>query len=276
MKISSKMNMSGMLKKMEKAKKMLERETDCDIYEYGKVFIDDMLKVTPPNNGRGNFGFAVKRLKERIACDISGDKADGSKLWVDDDFRWVTVDGEKRLVARSGHTRILSPFYKVAGRISPKKLEALKKQYNVGKYHVQYIGSDLGKFIRYSDQYYMKGWRVKYLAWCGPRHLVSAAAIRAEVKRRQMQVGRLVGGWGPMAKLCGAKMTGVPKTQAASREGRAVKRGSGLAKTVTATNSVPYSPLRSIVKNNEKRVQRGIKKRGRFLAEKKRKKLKSL
>lgn len=276
MKLTCKVNMSGMLKKMERARKLLEKETDSDLKEYGKVFIEDMLRVTPPNNGRGNLAFAVKRLKERIAGDISGDKADGSKPWVDDDFRWITVGGEQRLVARSGHRIERSPFFKVTGRISPKKLEALKKQYNVGKYHVQYITGDLGRFIRYSDQYRLKGWWVKYLSWNGPRHLVTAAAIRAEVKRRQMQVGRLVGGWGPMAKLCGAKMTGVPKTQQGSREGRAVKRGSGLAKTVTATNSVPYSPLRSIVKRGEKRIQRGIKKRGRYLAEKKRKKLRKL
>lgn len=275
MKLTCKVNMSGMLKKIERARKLLEKEADSDLKEYGKVFIDDMLRVTPPNNGRGNMGFAVKKLKERIAGDISGDKADGSKPWVDDDFRWITVGGEPKLVLRSGHAH-RSPFFKVTGRISPKKLEALKTQYGVGKYHVQYVDADLGRFMRSVGQYTLRGRRVKYLSWHGPRHLVTAAAIRAEVKRRQMQVGRLVGGWGPMAKLCGAKMTGVPKTQQGSREGRAVKRGSGLAKTVTATNSVPYSPLRSIVKRGEKRIQRGIKKRGRYLAEKKRKKLRKL
>ena len=276
MKLTCKVNMSGMLKKIERARKLLEKETDVELKEYGKVFIEDMLRVTPPNNGRGNMGFAVKKLKERIAGDISGDKADGSKPWVDDDWRWITLaDGSRKLVPRSGQGR-RSPFFKVTGRISPKKLEALKAQYGVGKYHVQYVDADLGRFMRSVGQYTLRGRRVKYLSWTGPRHLVTAAAIRAEVKRRQMQVGRLVGGWGPMAKLCGAKMTGVPKTQQGSREGRAVKRGSGLAKTVTATNSVPYSPLRSIVKRREKRIQNGIKKRGRYLAEKKRKKLRKL
>lgn len=275
MKISCKMNMSGMLKKMERARKVVEKETDNDLKEYGREFIDNMLKVTPPNNGRGNMGFAVKKLKERIAGDVSGDKADVSAPLVDEDWRWITVNGQPKLVPTRGHA-LRSPFFKVAGRITPQKLEALKTQYNVGKYHVQYVDGDLGSFMRSVGQYHLRGRKVKYLSWNGPRHLVTAAAIRAEVKRRQMQVGRLVGGWGPMAKLCGAKMTGVPKTQAASREGRAVKRGSGLAKTVTATNSVPYSPLRSIVKNNEKRVQRGIKKRGLYLAAKKRKKMKSL
>lgn len=276
MKITCKMDVAGMLKKMERAKKAVEKETDNDLKEYGRVFIDNMLKVTPPNNGRGNMGFAVKKLKERIAGDVSGDKADGSTPWVDEDWRWITLaSGEKKLVPVSGHG-MLSPFFKVTGRISPSKLAALKAQYNVGKYHVQYVDGDLGSFMRSVGQYRISGRKVKYLSWHGPRHLVTAAAIRAEVKRRQMQVGRLVGGWGPMAKLCGAKMAGVPKTQAGSREGRAVKRGSGLHKTVTATNSVPYSPLRSILKKNEKRVQRGIKKRGHFLAEKKRKKLRKL
>ena len=275
MKITCKMDISGMLKKMERAKKAVEKETDGDLKEYGRVFIDNMLKVTPPNNGRGNMGFAVKKLKERIAGDVSGDKADGSIPWVDEDWRWITVNGQPKLVPVRGHGR-RSPFFKVTGRITPAKLAALKTQYNVGKYHVQYVDADLGTFMRSVGQYRIRGRKVKYLSWSGPRHLVTAAAIRAEVKRRQMQVGRLVGGWGPMAKLCGAKMAGVPKTQAASREGRAVKRGSGLSKTVTATNSVPYSPLRSIVKKNEKRVQSGIKKRGLSLAEKKRKKLRKL
>lgn len=276
MKLTCKMDMSGMLKKIERAKKELEKEADNDLKEYGRVFIDNMLKVTPPNNGRGNMGFAIKKLKERIAGDVSGDVADGGTPWVDEDWRWITLaSGEKKLVPVSGHGS-RSPFFKVAGRLSPAKMEALKKQYNVGRYHVQYVDSDLGTFMRSVGQYRLRGGRVKYLSWHGPRHLVKAAAIRAEVKRRQMQVGRLVAGWFPMARLCKAKMPGVPKAQQGSAEGRAVKRGSGLAKFVTATNSVPYSPLKNIVKRNERRVQNGIKKRGKFLAEKKRKKLRKL
>jgi len=264
-----------MLKKIERAEKELEKEADNDLKEYGRVFIDNMLKVTPPNNGRGNMGFAIKKLKERIAGDVSGDVADGGTPWVDEDWRWITVHGQPKLVPVSGHGS-RSPFFKVAGRLSPAKMEALKKQYNVGRYHVQYVDSDLGTFMRSVGQYRLRGGRVKYLSWHGPRHLVKAAAIRAEVKRRQMQVGRLVAGWFPMARLCKAKMPGVPKAQQGSAEGRAVKRGSGLAKFVTATNSVPYSPLKNIVKRNERRVQNGIKKRGKFLAEKKRKKLRKL
>lgn len=275
MKLTCKMDMSGLLKKIERANKELEKETDNDLKEYGRVFIDHMLKVTPPNNGRGNMAFAVKKLKERIAKDISGDVADGGAPWEDADWRWVTVNGRPKLVPKSGHGR-LAPFFKVAGRLSPAKMDALKKQYNVGRYHVQYVDAELGSFMRSVGQYSLRGQRVKHLSWHGPRHLVKASAIRAEVKRRQMQVGRLVAGWFPMARLCSAKMTGVPKTQQGSAEGRAVKRGTGLAKSVTATNTVPYSPLNIIVKRNQKQVQKSIKKRGKILAEKKRKKLRKL
>jgi len=275
MKLTCKMDISGMLKKIERAKKELEKEADNDLKEYGRVFIDNMLKVTPPNNGRGDMGFAIKKLKERIAKDVSGDVADGSTPWVDEDWRWITVHGQPKLVPVSGHGS-RSPFFKVQGRLSPAKMDALKKQYNVGRYHVQYVDSDLGTFMRSVGQYSLRGRRVKRLSWHGPRHLVKASAIRAEVKRRQMQVGRLVAGWFPMARLCSAKMTGVPKTQQGSAEGRAVKRGTGLAKSVTATNSVPYSPLNIIVKRNQKQVQKSIKKRGKILAEKKRKKFRKL
>lgn len=274
MKVTGRVSMVGALRKIERAQKVIEREADNDLKEYGREFIDHMLKVTPPNNGRGNMGGAIRAAKGRVAKDFTGSATAQGRTWTDEDFRWITVHGMPKLVRRNSEQAAPTPFIAVEGRLTPAKVRAIMAQHNVGRYHVQFITEDLSGFMKSSGQYRLSGHKVRRLSWRGPRHLATAAAIRGEVKRRQMQVGRLAAGWAPTARLVRARMTGVPGRHAG--EGSVVKRGRGVKKSITATNSVPYSPLGRIVKRNERRVANGVKRRGRYLAEKKRKKLRGL
>ena len=270
MKVGMKFDMRRALQKLEKIEKMMDKEADADLVEYGREFVDYVMKHTPPNNGRGKMGYALRALKNRIAVEFTGSVNAEGRTWQETDYRWVTVNGKPTLVPIRPEQGRPTPFLAVTGRVRPEVLRAM----NVGRHHVQFVERDLGGFMRASGAYQLcrrRGGNVMGLKWSGTRHVATAGAIREEVKRRQMQVGRLVAGWMPMARLSKARMQGVPGRF--SGEGRAVKRGRGHKKMVTATNSVPYGPLQRMMRQGTPAIRERIRRRGMKLAAKKRKKM---
>lgn len=271
MKISCKINIRQLQRKVERMRRQAERDVDEDLVHFGREFVNRALRFTPPNNGGKSPAEAIAKLRRRIAKDLTGSETAQDRTWQhdDSDFRWIHVGGDLRLVPLIKRKGYPTPFYAVTG----KKAASQAAELGAGRYRVQFVESGLGEFMRASGNYYIsvnsKG--TAHLKFIGPRHFAPAAAITAEVKRRQKQAGRLLAGWRAMAKLSKARLTGCPSRH--KGEGSAVKKGSGAAKTVTARNSVPFGELRAILRRESSSIHRAIKKRGHELAQKKRARL---
>ena len=270
MKISCKIDLTRLKRKVRHFCKQAERDADDNITAFGREFVNLATRFTPPNNGGKSPAEAIAKLRRRIAKDFTGSENAQGRTWQNvEGFQWIHVGGELKLVPLIKRHGFPTPFLAVTGKISDKKLQFL----NVGRYRVQFVESDLGAFMRSSGNYYISVNRkgAAHLKFVGPRHVAPAATIMAEVKRRQKQAGRLLAGWRAMAKLSKARLTGCPSRH--KGEGSAVKRGRGAAKTITARNAAPYGELRPILRRETPAIRRAIKRRGMEQARKQRARL---
>lgn len=272
MKISCKIDLTRLQRKVEQIRRQAERDADDNLVHFGREFVNLALRFTPPNNGGKSPAEAIAKLRRRIAKDFTGSENAQGRTWQhdDSDFRWIHVGGELRLVPLIKRKGYPTPFYAITGKNAALKAAQL----GAGRYRLQYVEGDLATFMRSSGNYYISTNNRKgaaHLKFVGPRHLAPAAAIMAEVKRRQKQAGRLLAGWRAMAKLSKARLTGCPSRH--KGEGSAIKHGRGAAKTVTARNSTPFGELRPILRRETPAIRRAIKRRGMEQARKQRARL---
>lgn len=217
MKITAKVDVSRLKRKMIRWMKSCREEEKASLQEFSRAFVADALKFTPPGNGRMSVGKAHKALKERIAEDFLGygDTAelDASHFgWYRDPWgrRYARVKSSE--VDREKRGRV-SPFYAFKGRPSQQLLQGM----GVGKYRVEYLPSLQGvvgqgrskgaAYYFYRSAYHGKKHRKPVrLGWYGVRHVTSRTALRTEVRRRQFLVGHLAAGWKPIALRSKAKL----------------------------------------------------------------------
>lgn len=261
MKLTAKWSFGRLKAKLRAWERHVDQETADSLKEYGQTVAKAMLKCTPPSNARrGTPAKALRAAKERIKADFEGD---GLEPFSETDVYWITVGG-KQLARISGkNDGRPSPFRVVAGGVDARILESM----NVGKYHVKYV-TDLGTFMQSSAQYYMgrrKGGRVYGLKWTGPRHVTTEAAVRAEIRRRQHLVGKLMGGWQPLCKYTGVRMPADAARQAGNGTAQVVR--SAHKAELAATNKGHYPGLQRIINRQLPGINRKNKKLAKKRAE---------
>lgn len=249
--------------KLRRWERQVDKETVESLREYGAVAATAMVKCTPPSHKGTTPARALSNLKARIQRDFEGD---GAEAFTDDKIVWYTL-GDGTRIARfkfAPHDRP-SPFRVAQGRVSKKVLAAM----NVGKYHVEFIKSDLGSFMRRSGQYYMGRSGSAYrLKWRGARHVTTMGAVRAEIRRRQHLAGKLMAGWKPFAHKVKVRLPGQAE-KATGKGGVKVQRDTAHRATMTATNGGHYPELQSIVN----RQLPAVRKKNRSIAKKRAKQL---
>lgn len=258
-----KWNLARAKAKLRQWERQVDKETVESLQLYGGEAARAMVKCTPPSHKGTTPARALRDLKARIQKDFEGD---GAEAFTDDKIVWYTL-GDGTRIARfkfAPHDRP-SPFRVAQGRVSKKVLAAM----NVGKYHVEFIKSDLGSFMRRSGQYYMgKSGSAYRLKWRGVRHITTMGAVRAEIRRRQHLAGKLMAGWKPFAHKVKVRLPGQAE-KVTGKGGVKVQRDTAHRATMTATNGGHYPELQSIVN----RQLPAVRKKNRSIAKKRAKQI---
>ncbi|MDO4818072.1 MAG: hypothetical protein Q3986_06565 [Akkermansia sp.] len=167
-----------------------------------QMFVKEAALFTPPASKHdGNVVEGVKRLKARVAQDLAGDGQE-----VDGEMRWITVNGQPKLVFRDKTklARQPSPFVQVR-KIDDK----VKEAHHVGKYKVE-ATEDPDKYMKMRPyRYYLKrraGKGAAHLRWNGARVIALARGVKAAIRKRQKRAGTLMSGWNALAGQVGAKL----------------------------------------------------------------------
>lgn len=268
MKLTSKWTLSRAKSRLRKWMHDVSEEEKASLTAYAQDFTRMAVKFTPPGNNRISPGKALRNLKERIRRDFEGDTGKESAL-TDDDITWRTDHGGQHyaLLPNGKHA---SPFRAVRGRVTDKKLRAL----NLGRYHVEFTGENLAGFMRGRDEYRWRkgrGGSAVRMVWRGARHLAPERSIKAEIRRRQFLVGRLLAGWKPVARKARTKLPAAAERQSGNGTVSIRKDGTHGA-VLTATNKGNFPELQAIINRNlqplQKRIRNTARKRQKMLANK--------
>lgn len=259
-----KWNLTRAKAKLKQWERQVDKETVESLQLYGGEAARAMVKCTPPSHKGTTPARALRDLKARIQRDFEGD---GEEPYSEADIMWLTL-GDGTRIARfktKGNNARPSPFRLVQGRVSQKVLAAM----NVGKYHVEFIKSGLGSYMRRSTQYYMGRRGSAYrLKWRGVRHITTMGAVRTEIRRRQHLAGKLIAGWKPLAHKVKVRLPGQAE-RVTGKGSVKVQRDSAHRATMTATNGGHYPELQSIVN----RQMPALRKKNRSLAKKRAKQI---
>lgn len=273
MKLTATVKVSQFKTKLRKWMKEVDAEQAASLTGYGRDFLKEALKFTPPGNGKQSPARSLKDLRERIRRDFEGDAGKDQALQ-DEDIRWITLPSGERtafipVVNAKGQVvnRTASPFRAVAGRVTQKKLRAL----HVGKYHVEFTGADLGAFIALHPGQYKfrknRAGRVTRMVFRGARHLAPERSIKAEIRRRQALVGRLLAGWKPLARHTRTKLPAAAEKH--NTPGSVSVQVSAVHGAVlTAVNSGGHFALQQIIDRNLPKIRKAMKRgaKGRVYA----------
>lgn len=261
--------MGGVKRKIRAWRDAVSTEQAESLRAYAREFVALAVRFTPPGNGKTSPATARRNLQERIRQDFEG-HAGKDKALADDDLTWRTTrSGQHYVLLPNGKSA--SPFRAVRGRISAKKLRTL----NVGKYGVEYAGGNLRAFMaarpgqyRWQRQGSKKAYR---LLAVGARHLAGLGSIRAEIRRRQQNAGRLLAGWKPAAKYAGKKLP----AHAERHQGNgavSVRTNARHGAVMTAVNRSFDPAMQSIITRNLPNIRKKIlfaaRRRARYLAQK--------
>lgn len=256
---------------LTKAKRTLRkwmREVDDDqkkaLADYAGILVKQAIRYTPP--GKGAKG--MRALKERIRRDFEGD-TEKARALTDDDVQWYTDRGGHHHAyipatdSKGNAVKLTAaPFRAIRGRVTAKKLQAL----NRGKYHVELADGDLHKFITARPELYrFRRNRKKQMrfTWRSIRHLATVKTIKAEIRRRQFLVGRLLAGWKPVARKARVKLPAQAEQQPGNGAVSIRKSGQHGA-VLTATNSAAdMVDLQRIINRNLPELRRKVKTRAR-------------
>lgn len=261
----------------------VDSATQADVRAYGAETVKAMVKVTPPGGGRMSKATAsggskmvslsvsqsLRRLKERIRQDWEGG---GPVPFSEENMRWRR-DKQGRLYAvideqgADGTRRRsrASAFRIYKGRVTARKLAAL----GVGKYNIQSVTNIRSWVQKHPSNYRMQKVRGTYhMHWCATRHVASEAAVKAEVRRRQKNAGKLMAGWKAMAAKVGATLPSAVSRQQGNGSA-AIRKSRAHRAVLNAHNRGNYSGLQVIVDRQmaalSPRLQSMAKKRARAL-----------
>lgn len=284
--LSFKWKLARATAKLRRWVRQVDAATMADVKAYGAETVKAMVKVTPPGGGRTkketgdgatkmvslSVAQSLRRLRERIRMDLEGG---GLVPFTDEHVEWHR-DKQKRLYAvinwtdedGTQRTSRASAFRVYQGRVTPQKLAAL----GAGEFTVQHV-TDVRAWIKsHPRNYRMQKVHGTYrMRWYGTRHVASMTAVKAEVRRRQKNVGKLMAGWKPMAAKAAAKLPAAVQRQ--QGKGSATIRKDRTHRAVlNARNSGGYDGLQEIVdrqlKNIRPRLKRLAKKRAKELGRK--------
>lgn len=262
--ISVKWSLARAKAKLRQWERRVDRETVESLEAYGANAARAMIKCTPPSHAKTTPATALRKLKERIREDFEGE---GLEPFDDADIFWFT-DRNGVLRARFGDYGggRPSPFRVISGRPTRKMLAAM----NVGQRHkVEFAKGNLGEFMRNAGQYYMGREGSTYrMKWSGPRHVTTMAAVRAEIRRRQHLVGKLMAGWKPLAAKTKVKLPAAA-AKASGKGSAKVSRDGAHKAVLTASNGGHYPQMQAIIN----RQLPGLRKKNRNLAKRRAKTL---
>lgn len=264
-----KLRLDGLKRKTRAWLNAVSKEQQESLRAYSKEFVALAVRFTPPGNGRTSAATARRNLRERIRRDFEG-QAGKEQALSDQDLQWRTSRTGQRYVTLPGG-KAASPFRAVRGRINAKKLRAL----NVGKYGVEYAGENLHAFMAARPGQYR--WRRQgeskayHLTMVGARHLATVGSIRAEFRRRQQNIGRLLAGWKSAARYAGKKLPAHAERHAGSGSVR-VRSDARHGAMMTAVNRSFDPAMQSIITRNlpslRKKIRFAARRRVRYLAQK--------
>lgn len=258
MQFNAKVELSKFKSKLRKWMKEIREDELDSLRDYARDFTRYAIRFTPPGNGKRSGQSSLRMLRERIRRDFEGD-TDKEHALSDDDIRWST-DHYGQHYARLPNGKYASPFRAVVGRITDKKLRAL----NLGKYHVAFTGENLYRFMRpYIDQDYWWSKRNKssavHLIWRGERHLAPKRAIKAEIRRRQALVGRLLSGWKPVARKARVVLPAVAERHNAPGS-VTIQRSAMHGAVLTAKNGGNFPELQAIINRHVPKLNKTLRK----------------
>lgn len=261
MRLSATWNMKKLRAKMLRFSRRADGQIMANLKEYGAEACKLMVKATPPAGVRKTPSAAFAALKKRIKTDLEGE---GETPFSEGNIRWMTEPDGTRIAFVSAGQRTkngrmrqgrASAFRVYRGAVSANKLAAL----NVGKFGVQHA-KNVQSFIRShaSDYYYTQRKGASHFRWRHTRHVASLAAVRAEVRRRQGKVGKLMAGWKPLARKSGAKLPAIAERQQGNGS-VAVSRSRRHTATMTAHNKGNYAGLQNLVDRQVPNLRKRMK-----------------
>ena len=266
MRFTGKINAARAIKKLGRMRALMDADNESAVRDYGRAAVKLAYNFTPPCNGRrGNtVAGAVRKLRQRIAQDLA---TNAEPL----ETEWRRPRGSKGAqpvqVVRIPRGAKIGPFLAV----TKKHRSALKRS----GVELPYT-ADAGAHMRANrTQYPLKrGRNAVKLSWRGRRVGTSGASVKREIRRRQLQAGKMLAGWNAFADIVGAKKPAAAGQHAGRGFARRDRRRHAVR--ITGGNSTQYGrgDLNSIVAKNDAKIKEAVRRMARSRLKQTRRRLK--